>query len=168
MLHKCCHLAALRLAALPDTHPLYKPLRIAARRDVKRHRSTLHQLIHAYGIRPDDYETISIASRAPNCRSGPQTQVAGSREESKEDDLRDEAELCAYADGSGLDGKAGVATVLYRRGQEVKSLRYSLGSLEHHTTYEAEIVGVILALHLLLEDEEAELASIKLVNQAVV
>src|SRR6266481_5536834 len=106
----------LRLAALPDMHPLYKLLWVAACRDIKWHRSMLHQLLHAYGINPDDYETISVDNRAPNHQSGPQTQIAGSREESREDDLRDGAELCAYADGSGMDGKARAAAVLYQRG----------------------------------------------------
>src|SRR6266481_364019 len=168
MLHRQCHRATLWLVALPDTHPLHKLLRVAVCRDIKRHRSTLHQLVHTYGINPDDYETISVDNRAPNRRSGPQTWIAGSQEESREDDLRDDAELCAYMDGSGMDGKAGAAAVLYRRGREVKSLRYCLGSLEHYTTYEAEIVGVILALHLIQGDSEAETASDKLDNQAVV
>ena len=86
----------LRLAALQDTHPLYKPLQVAACRDIKWHRSTLHQLLHAYGINPDDYKTISVDNRAPNCWSGPQTRIAGSREELREDDLRDDTELCVY------------------------------------------------------------------------
>ena len=111
---------------------------------------------------------MSTNSRAPNHRSGPQTQVAGSREESREDDLRDKAELCAYADGLGMDGRVGAAAILFHPGCEVKLLRYLLGSMECHTTYEVEIVGVILALHLIREDGEADTASIKLDNQAVI
>src|SRR6266481_2044876 len=168
MLHRRCHRATLWLAALPDMHPLYKPLWVAACRDIKRYRLTLHQLLHVYGINPNDYKTISVDNRAPNRWSGPQTQIAGSWEESREDDLRDDAELCAYADGSGMDGKAGAAAVLYWRGCEVKLLRYCLGSLERYTTYEAEIVGVILALHLIQGNSEAETVSVKLDNQAVV
>ena len=67
-----------------------------------------------------------------------------------------------------MDGRAGATAILYHCGHEVKLLRYQLGSLECHTTYEAEIIGVILALHLIREDGEAEMASIKLDNQAVI
>ena len=35
LMHRICHRAAMRLAALPESHPLYKPVKITAHRDVK-------------------------------------------------------------------------------------------------------------------------------------
>ena len=35
LLHRICHRATLRLAALPDPHPLYKLVRQATHRDIK-------------------------------------------------------------------------------------------------------------------------------------
>ena len=50
--------AALRLATLPPTHPLHKPIANAARRLVKRHPTLLHNLMYEYGIKPEAIETI--------------------------------------------------------------------------------------------------------------
>ena len=95
-------------------------------------------------------------------------QVASSREDSWEEDDADRAEVCVYTDGSGLDGRAGAAAVLFRDGHEMKALQYLLGPLTQHTTYEAEIIRVILAIQLIHKEGEANTASIKLDNQAVV
>ena len=45
---------------------------------------------------------------------------------------------------------------------------YHLGPLLQHTTYEAEIFGVLLALQLVREEDEADTVSIRLDNQAIV
>ena len=50
----------------------------------------------------------------------------------------------------------------------MEAIQYQLGPLTQHTTYEAEIIGVILALHLIHRDGRAGTASIRLDNQAVV
>ena len=57
-------------------------------------------------------------------------EIASSREESKEADADDEATFKVYTDGSGQDGMAGAAVVLYKGHTLVGSLRYHLGSLE--------------------------------------
>ena len=61
----------------------------------------------------------------------------------------DTADLHVYSDGSGIEGMVGVAMIMFWNGQEVKSIHYLLGPLTHHTTYEAEVVGVLLALELI-------------------
>jgi len=158
----------LRLAAVPESHPLHGTIQTVACRDVKQHRSPLHYLFHTFKIKPADYETIMSASRPPNCKDNLQTHVAANREDTHEEDLLDESEVCIYADGSGMDGKAAAVVVLYRRGTEVASLRYQLGPLAWHTTYEAEIAGVVLALQLVCKEETADTVWIRLDNQAVV
>jgi ribonuclease HI len=57
---------------------------------------------------------------------------------------------------------------LYKGGRRTAALRYHLGSLADHTTYEAEAVGVTLALELLSKEKAARLATILLDNQAVI
>jgi ribonuclease HI len=54
-----------------------------------------------------------------------------------------------YSDGSAQDGKVGAAAVLIRPGKETCKLHYHLGSTEHHTVFEAELVGLLLGLHLI-------------------
>ena len=52
LLHRICHRAALQLVALLETHLLPKIIKMMARRDVKRHRSPLHLLLHTFKIKP--------------------------------------------------------------------------------------------------------------------
>ena len=50
LLHRACHQATLRLATLPEPHPLSKPVRQSTWWFLKRHRSPLHHLFHAFEI----------------------------------------------------------------------------------------------------------------------
>ena len=168
LMHWTCHRVVLWLAVLPDTHPLHKIVKVTACQDVKRHRSPLHLLLHTFRIKPADYELIAPGSRPPNRRDSLLTHIAGSREESWEEDLHDDAKVCIYSDGSGLNGMAAAAAVLFWGGREIEATCYRLGPLSHHTTYEAEIVGVLLALQLVSNEDEADTVSIRLDNQAVV
>ena len=72
----------------------------------------------------------------------------------------DTADLHAYSDGLGIDRMAGAAAIVFRNGQEVKSIRYLLGPLTCHTTYEAEVVGVLLALELIHREPSISSATI--------
>ena len=58
LVDKVRHAAAIRMATLPQTHPLYKPVRDAASRLVKTHPTPLHDLMHRYNIKPENMETI--------------------------------------------------------------------------------------------------------------
>src|SRR6266481_8923400 len=67
LLHRICYRATLRLAALPDTHPLQKKtVKQVAHRDIKHHRSSLHQLLHSYDVQPGTCEVISGGAHPPN------------------------------------------------------------------------------------------------------
>ena len=61
-----------------------------------------------------------------------------------------------------------MAAVLFKSDWPAKILRYCLGPLTRHTTYEAEIVDVILALQLIGKERGGCMVSIKLDNQAVI
>ena len=55
-----------------------------------------------------------------------------------------------YLIGSNIiQPKVGPAAVLFWGNAAPKSLRYHLGSLDEHTTFEAEAVGLIMGAHLL-------------------
>ena len=72
-----------------------------------------------------------------------------------------------YSDGSGLDGQVGAAVVLFIQGEEPKVVRFHLGTTADHTVYEAELMGLLLALHLLCSEQDVTRAIIRLDNQAV-
>src|SRR6266481_7443579 len=108
----------------------------------------LHQLLHAFGVWPDVYETVCPMTHLQNRGNSFDTRIAATREVSKEEDEKDQAVLQAYSDGSGLDGEAGASAVLYRDGQSVGTLCCYLGPLTQHTTYDAELAGILLTLEL--------------------
>jgi ribonuclease HI len=71
-------------------------------------------------------------------------------------------------DASGIEGNAGAAAVLYKKGRRSKALRYCLGPLTDHNTYEAEAVGVALALELLSRERGIQTATLLIDNQGVI
>ncbi|KAG2141406.1 uncharacterized protein EDB93DRAFT_1159675 [Suillus bovinus] len=80
--------------------------------------------------------TISIA---PNKKDAIREQEAASET------------LRVYSDGSAVGGGVGGAAVLMKGKKMIKERRFYLGGYEEHTTHEAELVGIILALQLLKE-----------------
>ena len=97
-----------------------------------------------------------------------QLQIADTREESREEAEEDRANVQVYSDGLGIEGMVVVVAVLFHNGQEVRSIQYQLGPLKHHTTYETEAVGVLLAVELINRERAACTATIRLDNQAVI
>ena len=51
-----------------------------------------------------------------------------------------------YCDGSSYKGGVGAAAILYKNNRPLKIQRFRLGIPEEHTIYEAELVGILLAL----------------------
>jgi ribonuclease HI len=121
-----------------------------------------------FNIDPNSQETATPVSHAPDTPPLFTTNIADSREESKTDNAADKADIKVYTDGSGIEGKVGAAAVLYKNGICAQSLRYQLGTLEEHITYEAEAVGVTLALELITRERGTATATILLDNQAVI
>jgi ribonuclease HI len=141
--------AALRLATLPESHPLAKHVQRAATRRVKRHPAPLHGLMHDFGIRPRDIETVDHARADEGWKPKFKTKIGRCRLEGILMDWDDKAPLQIYTDGSGMNGKIGAAAVLYRKGQKIRSLRLYLGKDTEHTVPEAEGIAMILGLELL-------------------
>jgi len=167
MLHRICHRAATRLASLPVLHPLYKLYRIRAKHYIKTHRSPLHELAASYSITPERMETRDLARLPPAYEVKARITLAGQDEEQDTGGVLGDGEVELYSDGSGLDGMAGAAAVMFKGAQGAKTLRYSLGQLTEHTVYEVEAVGVILTLHMLGSERNIQRATIRLDNKAV-
>lgn len=60
----------------------------------------------------------------------------------------DVADAKIFTDGSGTNNKIGAGAIIYRNGRPSTALRHQLGPIQHHTVYEGEAVGVLLALHI--------------------
>ena len=76
--------AALRLATLPPTHPLHKPIQQAAKRLPKRHQTPLHDLMHRFGIHPQLIETIKAIRHDTKWKPKVMFSIANNTEEAKE------------------------------------------------------------------------------------
>ena len=129
-------------------------------RYIKTHRFLLHELAVLYGITPGSLETLNPVRAPPAYEIKAKVTSAGSEEEEETVGPLEDGEVRIFSDGSGLDGRVGAAAVMYRRGREPKVLHYNMGLLTEHTVFEAEAVGVILALHMLTMEWHVRKASI--------
>ena len=148
---KICHNAITRLATLPQEHPLHAPVKRSAKGIAKRHRSPLHILTSIYGIHPNNFEKIPPVRLHPSNRDSQATyiDIPRNKEESKRADATAVEKIKVYSDGSAHSGKVGAAAILKREGHPDRALKLHLGTTGQHTVYEAELVGMILGLHLI-------------------
>ena len=155
---KICHRAATRIATLPPAHPLHDPAKKCTSRRVKRHKSPLHQLMQTYNVRPQDVESITPAPRNPALtHKRPFTiSISNSKDDSVREDSQATEKVKVYTDGSAQDGKVGAAALLIRPGQPNRKLHFHLGSITQHTVHEAELVGLMLGLHLIKTDKKGK------------
>ncbi|KAG1781471.1 hypothetical protein EV702DRAFT_962229, partial [Suillus placidus] len=167
LLQNTCYCAIICLATHPKSHPLYEAVRRAVRNYVASHRSSLHRLTHRYSIIPDDIETLIPSHRSPSSANPWSMHII----ETKEDAIREHEHLAdnvqVYCDGSGYQGKIGAAVVLFRAGRPPRTLHYHLGTDEEHTVFEAEEVGLTLAVRLISTEQDITFPiSISVDNQA--
>jgi ribonuclease HI len=163
--------AAVRLAALPDSHPLRKQYRLAGARKTKRHKSALHHMTQLYGIRANSVETIPVVRQNPAERNllPANIEISMDKAASVQLDANSTETIKVYSDGSAHNGKVGAAAVLIRRGKADRVLRLCLGTTEQHTVPEAESVGLILGLHLIAtEKRNRKSCAIGLDSQAAI
>ena len=163
--------ANLRMAALPSSHPLYRPIQTAARRYIKTHRSLLHELTGVFRVKPDEVETITPTHHDSCVVFQVETSLEGEAEEITSNTAADyvcNEPVRIYTDGSGIDNTIGRAAVLPGKPPYKSIHRYCLGSDSHHTVYKGEAVGLLLALELIKVNSINQHTVILLDNQAVI
>ncbi|OSC96537.1 hypothetical protein PYCCODRAFT_1379002, partial [Trametes coccinea BRFM310] len=154
LVDKLCHRAAVRLCALPDSHPLAPHVRRAGAPFVKSHRSALHELLDAYRLWPDHktMEGIQVTRLHPRWQPRHRVHILDNRDKAA---AEDEAwgmhrAYRVYTDGSDFKGGVGAAALLYVPGRaQPKVLQLHLGPSSQHTVYEAELVVILLGMELL-------------------
>ena len=168
LVNKHLHRATTRLAALPSSHPLHPLIQQASKRYVKRHRHPLHELFHRFGIVAQDVEKIASVRYHPQWSSSLPVQIAPSKDEAKAAHRRNKTKVRIYTDGSSHSGGVGASAVLLHGNNPdpKRALRFYLGSPDQHTVFEAELVGLILAIHLLQTENHIRKAIIFVDNQA--
>lgn len=159
-IERVLHAKAIRMASLPPEHPLHKPIRNAARRQVKRHRAPLHELAQSLPMDPDKIEMVPVVRINPANRSKTPFQVSipATKEESKIIDRSAREEIKVYTDGSIHRDKVGAAAVMYRKGKRTRTLRLHLGAASDHTIYEAELVGLLMGIYMIKTEKKGKTA----------
>ena len=177
LINKHCQRAALRLATIPKTHPLYAAVRRTSRRanrgEKRKHLpSPLDKLFEAFPIDVENTETILPVRQTPKYQPKFKIRIADDKKMSVKEDEDDTAQVKVYTDGSGYKGMIGASAVLYRYhpgGRKTeKYLQYHLGPDTEYTVCDGETVGLTLAAHLLQEERGVGRASGSADNQAAI
>ena len=138
------------LKPAPQTHK-------AAKRQVKRHRSPLHKLMSCLSSPPEELETVSVVRNNPAHRQGTSIRIhiPADKEVSKRVEANAREEIKVYRDGSSHNDAVGAAAVMYRNGRHTRTLKCHLGPASKHTVYEAELIGLLLGLHLIKTEKRS-------------
>jgi len=120
---KCWHHAAICLATLPCSHPLYKPVANTANKLVKQHPTPLHDVMHRYGIQPHKIETIEAVHFDTGWKPGLTTEVITDTDKAIEAIQNNNSDIKVFTNSSGMEGKIGVAAVLYVRATPLNILK---------------------------------------------
>ena len=160
--------AAIRIATLPPQHPLHRPAKKCANTRTKRHRSTLHDLIQMFNIKPGLMETVAATGGNPASRHKHpfRTDIAKDKEASVIADAEGTEHFKVYSDGSAQEGKVGAAAILIRPGKLPRKLHYHLGTTDEHTVFEAELAGLLMGLQLIKTEKKRTSYALGADNQA--
>jgi ribonuclease HI len=142
---KLRHRAATRLGTLPVDHPLWKDVRKPTKHSIKRHRGPIDDLVQTFKIQPECMETIQPIRQSPRWEFQGEVVIL-SGQEAVDFEAADQTALKIYTDGSGVEGRVGAAAVMFHKGLEVRAERFHLGSLQRHEVYDAEGVGLLMAM----------------------
>ena len=156
-LDKYLHISSLWLLSFPLDHSLHCHV-CKASHSIKRFKSPLHNLL----------ETIHPTCLHPNSTLTFSTFIPQNEEAAIAYDKAITVSIQIYADGSSINGKVGAVAILYVNKTPQKSLQYYLSLEDHHTVYEAELVGPILAAALLQQLDFPEDTSITINNQVAI
>jgi hypothetical protein len=137
----------------------------------KRHKGPLHHLTKWFKIDINTVEKTPTVVRNPS-KAGElpfELSITESREDSIKEMEEASEEIQIYMDGSVIKGKVGAAAILTREGRHTQTLRFHLSPKAEHTVHEAELVGIILGLHILnTEKKSRKPAMIGMDNQAAI
>jgi ribonuclease HI len=171
LVNKWCHGALTRMAALPEEHPLHKIMKSRRIGKTKKHKGPLHHLVKWFKIDINAMEKTPTVVRDP-LKTGKlpfNISIAENREDSIKETEEALEEIQIFTDSSVLEGKVGAAVVLMHEGRHTQTLRYHLRPDSEHTVHEAELIGILLGLHILsTEKKSRKLAMIGVDNQAAI
>jgi len=148
---KWCHRAAVQLTMLPKEHPLHGIVQHKVSGKIKKYKLPLNSLLAAYRHDPKRIEKTPTTARNPALQGKLPfiICIAENREESIREMENTREAIQVFTDGSAIDRKVGVATVLTRAGNPPHTLHLHMGPKSKHTMHEAELAGILLGLQLI-------------------
>ncbi len=171
LVNKWCHRVLTRMATLPEEHLLYRIMKSRRIGRTKKHKGPLHHLAKWFKININAMEKTPTVARDPS-KAGKlpfNLSIAESREDLIKETEEASKEIQIYMDGSVMEGKVGAMAVLIHEGRHTQMLRFHLGPDSEHTVHEAELVGILMGLHILsTEKNNGKLAVIGVDNQAAI
>ena len=169
LIRKWCHRATVRMATLPKEHPLHRPVNWKVTRTTKKHRGPLQILANTLSVDAKRVEKIPTLGWDP-AKTGElpfRIRIPADKEASAREAEDATEEIQVFTDGSAQGGKVGAAAILIRKNRPNRSLHLHLGPEAEHTVHEAELVGLLLAMHLIgTERRSATSCCIAIDNQA--
>jgi ribonuclease HI len=157
------------MAMLPAEHPLHKIVKHKCTHKIKRHKAPLSNLLNTYRLDPTKIEKIPTTpgNLSKKGKLPFKISIAEDRDSSiKEADNAEEV-IQVFTDGSAVNGKVGVAAILFKADKAPRTLHIHLGSKSKHTVHKAELAGILLGIHLIsTEKHGSTLCVIGVDNQA--
>ncbi|KAF8579719.1 hypothetical protein K439DRAFT_1297116, partial [Ramaria rubella] len=144
-LEDSCHREVLRLASLPESHPLYPLVRHCASNSTW-HTSKTSIIIISTTSTTTTIETITPIHQHPCWHPQFTAHIAKDEKEAKQCLCTRIDDLQIYTDDSGYKGHIGTLAVDLNSDEH---LQYHLGKEARHTVFEGELVGVLLTLQLI-------------------
>ena len=145
----------------------YKYIRDMCQQD--RPKGVTHALFNNVSFNPSFIEKIPTKPRDPALTGKLpfSVSIASSKEASILEDRHANETAKLYSNGSAFKGKVGAAAVLICPGHPTRTLHFHLGPDTKHTVHEVELIGNILALHLIKTEKDKKASfSIGIDNQA--
>jgi ribonuclease HI len=169
LIRKWCLKAAVRMATLPKEHLLHKPVNWKVTHTTKRHRGPLHILANSHSLDMRRIEKIPTIGRNPS-KTGElpfSIKIPADKEASAREAENAPEEIQVFTDGSAQGGKVRAAAILIGKNRPNRTLHFHLGPETEHMVHEAELVGLLLAMHLIrTERRGATSCCIAVDNQA--
>ena len=169
---KTCYNATVRYLSLPSTNPIHQIIQNAKRNRPSKFPGPIDRLLNQFRLGNTNLETVYPAVTLTQSNNRYSIKIDNSREDSIKFESTDTADFKIFSDGSGHDNGIGSAAILYTKGQSrpLRSIQAFLGTSDNHNTYEAEVVGAILALWLIQNTLETlgQKVTLYIDNQALI
>ena len=139
------------MVAIDDrAHPIYRIIKHIQSRLAKRHPSPIHILDRLFKLEQGSVTPPLLHSLEDVKHVLYRCTIADSREKSIDEEANCRANYKVYTDGSKIDGGIGASSVMLDTiKRQWSTLKHHLGSETDHTIYDAELVGILMAIHMI-------------------